>query len=170
MNWALGVRGARNFRLGVTGGALMLGACMAPIEHTPLRDPKIQLSASTRFDPVRFQGDWHVLAIAGTGTFSEKMSFTYDVMTKVMTRPGSPQVMYDVHRNGVLKRSGSKPQTLVVMWVDEGFRTAAIGTRDGAFAAILGRSLQGRPDQYTAALRVLKFNGWDTSRLTKVRK
>ena len=60
--------------------------------------------------------------------------------------------------------------TLVVMWVDEGFRTAAVGDADGRWAAILNRNRKAAPDRIAAATEILDFNGWDVAKLRKVEK
>jgi len=52
-----------------------------------------------------------------------------------------------------------------VLWVDEGFRTAAIGTPDGSFGWILDRKRTGGPDRIAAARDVLEFNGYDISKI-----
>jgi apolipoprotein D and lipocalin family protein len=56
------------------------------------------------------------------------------------------------------------------MWVDEGFRTAAVGDANGRWAAILDRNATSSPDRIKAATEILDFNGWDISQLRKVNK
>jgi apolipoprotein D and lipocalin family protein len=56
-----------------------------------------------------------------------------------------------------------------VLWVDEGFRTAALGAPDGSFAWIIDRNETGGADRIKAAREVLEFNGYDVSKL-KVKK
>ncbi|MEO1138733.1 MAG: lipocalin family protein [Pseudomonadota bacterium] len=54
---------------------------------------------------------------------------------------------------------------LWVIWVDDGFRTAAIGTPDGSYGWILDRRPAGGADRVRAAGEILAFNGYDTSRM-----
>ena len=109
-----------------------------------------------------------MLAHLGTkpeGTYQ----FAYDKTDKILTQSTPTNERYTVRSAGVLDAIGT-PQTLVIMWVDEGFRTAAIGTRDGTFGAILDRYPRGSADRFNAAIQILKFNGWDVSQLKKVKK
>ena len=68
---------------------------------------------------------------------------------------------------GVL-RSAEDGEALVVMWVDDGFRTAAVGGSGGQAAAIIDRAPTGGADRIAAAREILDFNGWDVSRLREV--
>ncbi|MFC6637587.1 hypothetical protein [Sulfitobacter sediminilitoris] len=74
---------------------------------------------------------------------------------------------YLISAPGVLRQMGGD-ETLVVMWIDEGFRTAAIGDADGRWAAILNRNRKAARDRITAATEILDFNGWDVAKLRKV--
>lgn len=55
------------------------------------------------------------------------------------------------------------------MWVDADFRTAAIGTSDGTFGAIINRGAALSDDRLKAATEILEFYGWDTSKLIEVK-
>ena len=52
-----------------------------------------------------------------------------------------------------------------MVWVDEGYRTAAIGTPDGSFGWVLDRAASGGGDRITAAREILEFNGYDEGAL-----
>lgn len=67
-----------------------------------------------------------------------------------------------------LNREGEAPRQMWVVWVDDDFRTAAIGTPDGSYGWILDRRPEGGADRLRAAAEILNFNGYDTSRI-KVR-
>jgi len=58
---------------------------------------------------------------------------------------------------------GGAARDLWVIWVDEGYRTAAIGAPDGRYGWILDRSAKGGGDRITAAREILDFNGYDIS-------
>jgi len=68
---------------------------------------------------------------------------------------------------GVLRAHGGD-QTLVVMWVDDGFRTAAVGDAAGTWAAVIDRARPGGADRVKAATEILDFNGWDVSQIQSV--
>ena len=95
----------------------------------------------------------------------------YDLGTngQLQHQAGAEQTLFTVTAPGVL-RSAAPEQTLVVMWIDEGFRTAAIGDANGRWAAILDRSAKSSRDRIKAATEILDFNGWDISQLRKVNK
>ena len=52
-----------------------------------------------------------------------------------------------------------------VLWVDEGYRTAVIGTPDGSFGFVLNRDAAIPADRLEAARQVLDFNGYDVAQL-----
>ena len=56
------------------------------------------------------------------------------------------------------------PLELWVLWVDDDFRTAVIGTPDGRFGWIMDRPGQASRDRTRAAREILDFNGYDTDR------
>ena len=58
---------------------------------------------------------------------------------------------------------GITPQT--VLWVDEGFRTAVLGTPSGSRAFILDRGATPAPDRLRAAREILNWYGYDLAQL-----
>lgn len=60
---------------------------------------------------------------------------------------------------------GETPIELWVIWVDDGFRTAAIGTPDGTYGWIVDRRPEGGADRLKAAAEILDFNGYDIARM-----
>ena len=57
------------------------------------------------------------------------------------------------------------PDELWVIWVDDGFRTAAIGAPDGRYGWIIDRRAEGGADRLKAAAEILAFNGYDVARI-----
>ena len=49
-----------------------------------------------------------------------------------------------------------------ILWVDEGYRTLAVGTPSGRFGFVLDRAT-GAADRLQAAREVFDFNGYDTA-------
>lgn len=60
---------------------------------------------------------------------------------------------------------GGLDQDWWVIWVDEGYRTLAIGTPSGAFGFILNRGEKLPQDRRKAAGEVFDFNGYDVGKL-----
>ena len=59
-------------------------------------------------------------------------------------------------------------QVVARAWVDDGFRTAAVGDAAGTWAAVIDRARPGGADRVSAATEILDFNGWDVSRIQRV--
>lgn len=57
-----------------------------------------------------------------------------------------------------------------VLWVDEGYRTMAIGNPSGTFGFILNRGRALPSDRLQAAREVFDFNGYDTGKLVVLRE
>ena len=64
--------------------------------------------------------------------------------------------------------SADQDTELWVIWIDEGYRTAAVGSPDSDMVFILDRKAKGGADRIAAAQEVLDFNGYDIAAL-KVR-
>ena len=148
----------------------MLAACAAEQSAAPpaplsLRNPTAPLGGTARFDSGRFSGDW--VTRACLGPCGATVSFTQSLTGAVIETDASGSRAYLPGNPGIL-RATEGGEILVVMWVDEGFRTAAIGTADGSRAAILDRQGTGGADRIAAAREILDFNGWDISRLRRV--
>jgi apolipoprotein D and lipocalin family protein len=146
---------------------LTLGGCAAPGNYRDagaLRDPAAPFGGTTRFEAARFAGVWRTIGCIGDCATAERyVVATDDVFVRIADGADTP---YVVAAPGVLREMGSD-RRLVVMWVDEGFRTAAIGAADGSWAAVIDRG-RGAPDRVTAAREILDFNGWDVGQLREV--
>ena len=59
-------------------------------------------------------------------------------------------------------------EEVVVLWVDERFRTAALAARNGRAAVIVARKIDGGMDRIEAARVLLRKNGFDISQLTAI--
>ncbi len=60
--------------------------------------------------------------------------------------------------------AGGGPE-LWVLWVDDDFRTAAVGTPDGSIGWIMNRPGEASGDRTAAAREVLEWSGYDLGRL-----
>lgn len=149
---------------------LALAGCAAkqagyPTGTLPLRNPTAPLGGTARFDPGRFTGDWVTRACLGPCVPS--VSFTQSLTGALSESDARGSRAYLPGAPGIL-RATAGDDVLVVMWVDEGFRTAAVGLADGSRAAIIDRSRSGGADRIAAAREILDFNGWDVSQLRGV--
>ncbi len=148
--------------------AMGLAACSAPTPVTDveigLRNPTAPLGGTSRFDAVRFAGDWRTVACLGTCAEAERYVMATDGV--YLRQAEGVDTAYLIPAPGVLRQMGGG-DTLVVMWVDEGFRTAAVGDAGGRWAAILDRSRTPGADRVKAAREILDFNGWDVSKLKR---
>lgn len=138
---------------------------MAEDIDIPLRNPTAPLGGTSRFDVTRFAGDWETVGcLGGCDAQVSYIEATDGVLVRAV---GEDQTPYTISAPGVLREMGGEG-TLVVMWIDEGFRTAAVGDADGRWAAILNRGRTGGADRIRAAREILDFNGWDVSQLREV--
>lgn len=155
---------------------LMLTACAAPSTGPAYRDTGQPLSVTTRSDASRLAGDWvvrrstpneagliGVTYLTGTEAFALTRRVCDDTGQcdlRRTTRAATPLGM-----NRWRLAGDSAPREIWVVWVDEGYRTAAIGTPDGSFGWILDRAARGGSDRITAAREILEFNGYTTGAL-----
>ena len=127
--------------------AVGLLAC-APAAVETFRDQTAPIGQTVRYSAQDMAGLWHVQAYFGAAA---PATVSFDAGSEHMSAGGARYAM------------GS--EGLVVMWVDEGFRTAAVGRVDGSLAWILDREPAVASDRTVAATQVLEFYGWDIARL-----
>ncbi|KJZ19674.1 lipocalin family protein [Loktanella sp. S4079] len=162
---------------------LMLAACTpAPV----YRDPTVTISSQALFDPARYAGLWHEVArfpnaferdcVTATAEYGLRADGLLSVLNICRSADGT-----EISRiNGNAEITG--PGRLVVrfdsvpfvaadywvLWVDEGYRTAVVGSPNGKTGWILNRDPEIPPDRLRAAREVLEFNGYDLSQLQEV--
>ncbi len=162
-------------------GALLVGGLVAcaPVPTVPpapsditFRNPSANIGATARFDPMRFAGDWHVVARfveTGESAAHDVIAVTYHQgkdRIVVVASEGAQTYAYD--GTAVLRPKQGEP--LIIMWVDESFRTVVLGTTSGQDGYILDRKPNPRKDRLKAATEILKFYGWDTRRLKRTKR
>jgi apolipoprotein D and lipocalin family protein len=155
-------------RIRLLVGALMLISACAPTAQGPYRDQAVPMGATSRFDANSFSGDWRVVARFGASppaTLSVRETADGGVLRLDGETLGQIAGAYRAGVSGELTPVGSDREALVVMWVDEDFETAAIGTASGSFGALLDRDGVVPEDRAAAARRVFEFYGWDVSAL-----
>ncbi len=150
------------------------------------RDESRPISSQADLDPVRYQGLWYEIArfpvsfqtgctavtaeyaLVSADTLSVKNTCRQDATDgpvrsiegeAKVAGPGRLSVKFD-----------SVPLISApywVLWVDADYRTAVVGVPSGKAGWILNRDPVIPADRLRAALRVLEFNGYDTSRLVR---
>lgn len=132
------------------------------------RDASAPIGATSRFDRDRMAGDWQLVS---SFTMREQASVTFGPATEpaslAIASDGFPQIT-GRYREGVpgeLIPFSAAQETLVVLWIDEEFRTAAIGTESGRIGIVLDRDGQISADKAAAVREIFAFYGWDASRL-----
>ena len=167
-------------RLGASAGlALILAGCGGAVPSSgdlaiPFRNPTAPIGVTSRYEDARFAGSWHVrgayplddalrrverLGDGSTWALEMRRCAPGGACTTEVTRwvaevdvPGA-----DTFRDP----AGGPARRAVIVWVDDGFRTAAVGDADGRFAWVLDRAPTGGADRIAAARRVLEFSGFD---------
>lgn len=162
--------------------ALALLAACASVQG--FRDTGVPISSVASLDVTRYAGRWYEIArfpvpfqegcVATTAEYSLRPDGTLGVLNScregvvngplrqisgeaIVVGPGRLEVRFD-----------SVPFVNApywVLWVDEGYRTAVVGTPSGRAGWILNRDPQIPPDRLEAARRILEFNGYDLGQL-----
>lgn len=152
---------------------LLLAGCGAqgPALNEGYRDPSALIGSTSRYDAARFKGVWVVrgsfeAAAPATVSFVDS---TGGLAFQVCDGGGSCDGLWLATSTGQGRYSlilpNGETQSLWVLWVDEGFRTAVVGNPAGDFGWILDRKLTGGTDRIKAAREILDFNGYDISQL-----
>ncbi len=155
---------------------IALAGCAAPAPQAPdsavFRAAGAAFSSSTRFDAQRMTGDWRVVA-----AFASRPGQLPPVVLSLAETPGGlmvtqggwmmPAGRYLVTGPGRLIRdpaSGVQGPEVWVIWVDDDFRTAVLGSPDGRLGWIMDRA-RISPDRLRAARDILQWQGYDLARL-----
>lgn len=157
---------------------LALAGCAA--ERVPgFRDTTVPMYSSAAFDPARLPGTWVQAAafaapgaacgsgraeIAPDGAATLRLCLDgRDVVARGRLVPVGPG------RFALGGDAGPLAQTWWVVWVDTDYRTLAIGTPSGDWGFILNRGGALPEDRLRAAAGIFDFNGYDTTRLVRLR-
>jgi apolipoprotein D and lipocalin family protein len=151
---------------------LLLAACAreAPVAAPSFRDRGVPIGSITRGTLADLAGDWVVaesfpgaafavpstrLRVEPRGEGTALLRFEGPGgLRDLVVRPGAP--------GRLVAEEGPE---LWLLWVDDDFRTAVVGTPDGSFGWIMDRPGAASPDRAVAAREVLDFNGYDVTRL-----
>lgn len=142
---------------------LALAACLPQtpqIEPLSFRDQSRIIASTTRGGGAQLQGVWHVVA-----TYPNSPPLGSEiVISGNLWRLGGQVLQMEEGFSGRFTRDSGAPFWLI--WVDEGLRTAVIGTPDGSIGWIMDRNPPISGDRLRAAREIFEFNGYDTERLT----
>jgi apolipoprotein D and lipocalin family protein len=155
---------------------LALAACARAPEAPPPAAPSFReagapIASTTRGGLGDLAGDWVIsAAVPGPGPAAPGARVTVipvaaAAATWLIAGPGG--TASDLYVTAVPGRhvpQGGGPE-LWVLWVDDGFRTAAVGTPDGSLGWVMDRPGAASPDRALAAREMLDFNGYDTGAL-----
>jgi apolipoprotein D and lipocalin family protein len=139
------------------------------------RDAGVRIASVALFDAARFAGRWQVVAshvpgCDGAGIDLQPAAGGYRLAGTDCTgaRPvplfGAAVVAGPGARIAAEAGFGGDP--VWVLWVDQDYRVAALGTPSGRWAMILAREGAARADLLAAAREVLDFNGYDLAQMT----
>ncbi|HBQ36119.1 MAG TPA: lipocalin [Rhodobacteraceae bacterium] len=150
---------------------LLLTACTpAPQQVPTFRNKTAPITSIALFDATKFSGSWQVVASYQQQlcaldvalvkpdrlNWAEyKCAGSIDRMEALITGPGRFSPEAGLH----------KAQSHWVMWVDQSYRTAVIGTPGGEFGMILNRGHDIAADRMKAAREILAWNGYDLAAL-----
>ena len=150
------------------------------------RDTDVPIASKALFSPERYLGTWYEIArypvpfeagcVGVTAEYDSLADGKISVRNTCRDPDGSVKLVIDgtaeIVGPGRLEVSfPSVPfgaSDYWVLWVDEGYRTAVVGTPNGRSGWILNRAPQIPADRLMAAREVLDFNGYDLSRLMEV--
>jgi len=161
--------------LGLMALALAAACAAPPAPQQGFRDTAAPFASTQRFETERFLGDWvrvAVFAPPGQPVTAERHRYQQgaggQIISDVTQANGATaRQVYDLAGPGRLRPQGQADpsEALWLLWVDEGFRTAVLGTPSGSQAFILDRSVTPAPDRIRAAREILDWYGYDMTRL-----
>lgn len=153
-------------------GLLLLTGCATVAPQSPgFRDTTVPLSVTTRGSASDLNGPWHVRASFPGPNTPALVTFIDDLngapAVELLQGSGAEVWRSTPLGQGRFQLNNARGQSfeLWVIWVDEGFRTAAVGTPDGSYGWVLDRKPTEGEDRIIAAREVLSFNGYDTLQL-----
>ncbi|SFS02327.1 lipocalin family protein [Yoonia litorea] len=150
---------------------------------TVYRDTDVPISSKAVFDVEQYMGLWYEVArfpvpfqrgcVGVTAEYALRDDGTVSVLNICRDPDGNESARIsgtaEVVGPGRLKvRFGSVPFVAGdywVLWTDEDYQTAVVGSPNGRSGWILNRTPQIRADRLQAARDILTFNGYDVSQL-----
>lgn len=163
---------------------LSIAACSPKnaTKETGYRPAAAPIYSIAAFDVGRLAGNWDQVAAftgpmqescaAGGAAFVPKdgtLQLTYKLCLAGQVLTGVGAVVTTGPGRFSVKGKDRIGQDWWVLWVDEGYRTLAIGNPSGSFGFILNRGASLPSDRLAAANEVFDFNGYNVSKLSEFR-
>ena len=149
----------------------VLAGC-TPIAKTgaSYRDLAAPITSVALFDPAQFAGHWEMVAAYDAQICALDVVAASADLIDLAERKCSGEVAHSVAQitgpgRFSPKDGANKAVEYWVMWIDQSYRTAVIGTVGGEFGMILNRDQDIPADRMQAAREILDWNGYDLSRL-----
>lgn len=163
---------------GLIAGLCLLAACGSPdigdSRHS-LRRADVPIWSAAAFAPERIAGRWYqAAAISGKGCDAQAVEFAPQsngglAVQGQLCLDGKRQALSGpVGMVGPGRLSVPGMKDWWVIWVDADYRTMAIATPGGEFGFVLDRG-QIPSDRLDAAAELFDFNGYDRTRLDRLR-
>jgi apolipoprotein D and lipocalin family protein len=162
---------------------LLVSSCTAP---TVYRDTSAPISSKAFFEPERYAGLWHEVGrfpvsfqkdcAGATAEYGLQTDGSLSILNICRNADGAEQsrITGNAEITGpgrLVVRFDGVPFVAAdywVLWVDEGYRTAVVGSPNGKSGWILNRDPEIPPDRLRAARDILEFNGYDISQLMEI--
>ncbi|MFC3085709.1 lipocalin [Tabrizicola soli] len=153
----------------ILAALVALAACApAPQKVAGFRDPATPVWSAAAFAPERAAGEWrqvasHARRPGGCASGAVRMTPAQGglAIDGTLCIDGEARPVHALARPagpGRLALAGQEDWW--ILWVDEGYRTLAIGTPSGRFGLVLDRGAI-PPDRLAAARAVFDFNGYN---------
>lgn len=162
----------------IWGLALALAGCVSAQKPAPapqsIRNPEAMISSAALFDAKRFGGAWRVAASSAPGCAGAKQEWRWDGQGYALSGidcagrvPGVLEGRATLTGPGarLSAKGGYGEEPIWVLWVDQDYRIAVLGTPSGRWGMVLAREAPARADLMRAARVVLDFNGYDLKRV-----
>ncbi|HEY0276140.1 MAG TPA: lipocalin [Paenirhodobacter sp.] len=159
----------------IWGVVFALAACAPRPEPEPVSLRKQGwISSAVLFDPARFAGKWYVAESGAPGCAGAQQDWHWDGHGwQISGVDCSGRQATQAKGHIALSGPGARftPDTafgrepIWVLWMDQDYRVAVLGTPSGHFGMVLSRSLPPRADLLKAAHEVLDFNNYDLRRI-----
>ncbi|MBL4629388.1 MAG: lipocalin family protein [Roseicyclus sp.] len=171
----------RHFAFALLAFAVSLASC--GVELPSYRDQNVTIASSANFDASRYLGRWYEIArypnsfqANCAGAIAEFSAGESEILVRniCLDEAGTPlgEIAGTATDQGLGRLSVQldgvrSTEPYWVLWVDEGYRTAVVGSPNGQVGWILNRDPEIPEDRLTAAREVLDFNGYDLSQLER---
>lgn len=150
--------------------AVLAGCTPIPKTDAVFRDLATPITSVALFDPAKFAGHWETVAAYDAENCAFDVVASTADMIDLAERKCSGAVAHSIAQitgpGRFTPRGGAnKGHEYWVMWVDQTYRSAVIGTVNGEFGMILNRTRDIPADRMQAAREILDWNGYDLTRL-----